>query len=1602
MLFAVTLKNLIGWNHLNARHNAVREGTHYCSFAVTVLALFTFCTSSLQSQEVFLSVSGTQALVKETGDNIHQYDFWIKPEQNALNAALHIFDAGLGGVADIILGSMETKTTFELIPFDALYSYANGKLSITARTAKPSVKLTTLDEQQYFNRWKRFSVLKSSSKNGWILRVRTEDGNDVNSFQLQVGDSNSVTAQRNDWTILAIDLSVCLYRVPQTAEIQLRPFQPTDQAITSFTSYGEEQVHVGVRDEFGNFSKLPVTKGFYLHTLSNGMKNSWGLTISGSPLKVNNLVVKGTPAPILWDLKPTVVRQPQKPQIDIVQLAGSSCNNVVLALSETVKKNISGGSPKWSYGKTIVEKDSADINFGGPGKYSVSLFIPTRGMYFPKFWQQEIPVHVNARPRAVITTDKNIAAPGEIVTLSSAASSDPENGMLTYQWFVNGEFRGDEKTLTLSSLLPTTYDVTLMVNDGAPNSSCTESTVQQKIRVNAQPYVDVNFRTIFGRSTTVPFVVENDADNDNDELDFLWNGPGIVGSNKGNSITVKHDKAGTYALTLTANDRTNTSNSTFTQSIKYRVNAEPLPEFTLTKQAAPGDTLSLAASVVDEDNASIAFSWSSTAGHEQSGDRANITFAAPGNYSVTITADDGEAVENSVQSISRDIHINAPPVPIITAESRSTSARQKISADKTTDADQKELVHTWNFGDGTTGIGKSVVHEYQQSGRYLITLSVDDRQHQTNSNQSTTHELVINRYPLAQFTLPAKWEPTRPIAVDGTRSSDPDGSIAEYTWYINGKETAKGANPSIIFNEPGDYAVALKVKDNSGFDDAVGMKTVSIHINYPPVVRWKMSPEVAEPNVSVTFDASASSDKETKNLASARWNFSDGSTAEGMKVTKTFTRSGVITATAIVDDGSGYANSAQSLQKNILVNASPIIVTKTLIRTNSRRILLDASQSYDIDKHAVNFEWLLPDRTRVNKAAFTWDAPSGGVHFITVTANDGQGRKNSITRETVKILVNRPPVAVVDTLIYSCTGQTILFNGSLSYDPDGDAVSTKWDFGDGATTTETNPAHTYRTPGYYTVKLLLDDGFAEQPTTATIPIIVEGSPVAYQTFSDTTICVNVPLDFDGTRSTDPNGPIGSYTWDFGDGISSLGSKVSHAYTKAGIYYATLTVVGSGSGRCTKVSQVTSAVRVIEGPTANFAMPERISIGELVSFDPALSKPNGTISSVRWKLGGDTTISLTALNQVQYRFRHAGTYDIELTINIQSTSNCNSATLKKKIIVNEPPLIVWNIPSDAALGDQLVLDASRSADNDGIIAQYDWKIDGRKIGTTPIVTAANLSAGTHSVELSITDNSQTSTQSVSKQAMVRINSKPNPTFALPEPLYENETVALQPEQHKDADGDPLSFTWKVNDAAITSDSVRLSAGRAIITVSADDGRNVRNSKDSVQKEFFVIAQPNMTIDYPQHWIVGTEINANQLYSNGTVNFVLNVRNSPTWTPQSTGIQTATIAWTPKGTPLATHQFTVTVWDSLTFTEKPEQQIIVWNPSNPSIILSAPAVNRPENATVVYEWRKGKTSFGVGKVVEGMLNRGKNIFMVRAIDQEILGAHPAEIEIIVDCE
>jgi PKD repeat protein len=140
-------------------------------------------------------------------------------------------------------------------------------------------------------------------------------------------------------------------------------------------------------------------------------------------------------------------------------------------------------------------------------------------------------------------------------------------------------------------------------------------------------------------------------------------------------------------------------------------------------------------------------------------------------------------------------------------------------------------------------------------------------------------------------------------------------------------------------------------------------------------------------------------------------------------------------------------------------------------------------------------------------------------------------------------------------------GQWIQFDASGSSDPDGTIVSYEWSFGDGTTASGVRVNKRYNSAGSYTVRLTVrDDRGATDSATKTVTVgTVNQPPQASFTFSPTSPDPGDVVHFDASASSDPDGSITSYTWDFGDGTTGSGVTVDHAFPAAGTYTVTLTV-----------------------------------------------------------------------------------------------------------------------------------------------------------------------------------------------------------------------------------------------------------------------------------------------------------------------------------------------------------------------------------------------------------------------------------------------------------
>lgn len=1054
----------------------------------------------------------------------------------------------------------------------------------------------------------------------------------------------------------------------------------------------------------------------------------------------------------------------------------------------------------------------------------------------------------------------------------------------------------------------------------------------------------------------------------------------------------------------------------FTQDLF--INEPPIARLEAAKTViAPNELLTLsAANSYDLTGQQLNYFW--FVDGQLQGTEPAITFSASreGNHIISVRVNNGGDIPNCSNSqrqiriqvdsdvagrvnSENDVIVRRIEAPMVTSKATvnfSYTSSGDIAADTSSS-------YTWNFGDGTTAVGQNVTHTYPETGTYQVELIIDDNKQRNNSIQTKEHTIVVNKFPEAYFELPEIIAAKDSFRVDGSSSYDEDGSIVSYEWFVNGQPIATGPNPLISVDSPGENTISLKVKDNSGNEIAQAMISKSVRANHAPILKWNTSPDVIGPGDQITFNAEESYDPDGT-IEELYWTFEDGTVVEGEEATFSFEESGIHYFTLTAVDNEGLSNSEITVEGTVNVNHTPYIVTESVIRSNSLDIHLDASNTYDADDDPLNFEWTLPDGSKRTETSFSWKAPEFGVHIFGLSVNDGHDLPNSQAEKTIRVLINRPVQAVVDSLILSCSGQTILFNSSQSYDPDGDPFNVEWDFGNGETSNRPNPSYVYDRPGIFDATVTMSDGISEKPTVTKIPVVIEGSPVAKMNLadSDSTICVDTALEFDGSESLDPSGALPSLLWDFADGTVETGPKVRHVFTQPGVFPVSLTVEGSGSITCGNMNQVRGIVRVIEGPKARFEVPEWIPPGQEVTLDGSASTAEDDFSSIEWEIEDPSgTVTKQGLLSSHF-FTEPGEYLITLNLETNSSAACNTTSLTKSLRVNAPPVINWELPEQVATGSDLILDAMDSSDPDGYIEKYSWYYDGELISNNSGEMIKAVEPGTHTVTLEVVDNSPTSNNTVRVEKTFFANNAPKPRISTSDVRYVGEEIFLRSSPEQDEDGDPLTDQWIINGNPIEGASfIPKKAGKHRITLLQDDGRGAPNSVDSAVVEVTPKDIPKIDPDYPRSITQNNAITLSELNIPSDWKFSVEGNFTDRWVANTAGADSLNLYWFLDGEAIWYRKFPITVKEELKASQAQQTIQLDWNPINPKTILDAPEINR-NTSEVKYTWFQDDKMIGFGAQQEVPLKKGENKFTVLIEDLRVAYSEPIETEIVIITE
>ncbi|MBD5786521.1 PKD domain-containing protein [Cellulosimicrobium terreum] len=215
-------------------------------------------------------------------------------------------------------------------------------------------------------------------------------------------------------------------------------------------------------------------------------------------------------------------------------------------------------------------------------------------------------------------------------------------------------------------------------------------------------------------------------------------------------------------------------------------------------------------------------------------------------------------------------------------------------------------------------------------------------------------------------------------------------------------------------------------------------------------------------------------------------------------------------------------------------------------------VAFDASTSSDSDGTVASYAWDFGDGESGTGAEpeHTYDEP--GTYTVTLVVTDDDGATGTVSHDVVAV-ANVAPVAAFSSSVSKLKAS---FDAGDSSDADGSVESYAWDFGDGDSGSGATTSHTYDEPGTFDVRLTVtDDDGATKSLTKPVTVTANGAPEAE--FSSTVAGLKVTVD--GSGSSDADGSVESYAWDFGDGESGTGATTSHTYDDPGTYEVTLTV-----------------------------------------------------------------------------------------------------------------------------------------------------------------------------------------------------------------------------------------------------------------------------------------------------------------------------------------------------------------------------------------------------------------------------------------------------------
>jgi PKD repeat protein len=403
------------------------------------------------------------------------------------------------------------------------------------------------------------------------------------------------------------------------------------------------------------------------------------------------------------------------------------------------------------------------------------------------------------------------------------------------------------------------------------------------------------------------------------------------------------------------------------------------------------------------------------------------TWSAPSTVTITVKA----GVTNK-----------APTVSAGSAQTITLPATASITGTATDDGLPvgSTLTTTWSksSGSGTVTFGNAsalaTTASFSTAGSYVLRLTASDGALSSSATVTITVNAPANQIPIAnagpdQTVTIAVGQTTIPVQLNGSASSDPDGTIASYTW--TGTPTpAASAQPSVTL-AAGTYTFSLVVTDNKGATSPSDSVTITVNAPANQIPIANAGPDqtvtiaVGQTTIPVQLNGSASSDPDGT-IASYTWT---GTPTPAASAQPSVTlAAGTYTFSLVVTDNKGATSPSDSvtITVNATVNQAPTVNAgspQTISFPNNVGLSGSASDDGLPAGSKLTTTWTKvngPGTVAFTNASALSTAASFskvGAYTLRLTASDGALSSSSDVAITVSPVL--PPTVVVNPLVYS-------------------------------------------------------------------------------------------------------------------------------------------------------------------------------------------------------------------------------------------------------------------------------------------------------------------------------------------------------------------------------------------------------------------------------------------------------------------------------------------------------------------------------------------------------------------------------------------------------